>query len=96
VKLLHRIKLNLGNVGQYEFKLKRKGKTDYVQTYESTIMDAYKASTAALLVEKEETIPVYERNTSVDLILLSTHPSPATVRSLSWEGDYTNKYYLRS
>lgn len=94
--ILHRIKLNLGNVGQYEFKLKRKGKSDYVQTYESTIMDAYKASTAALLVEKEETIPVYERNTSVDLILLSTHPSPATVRSLSWEGDYTNKYYLRS
>ena len=59
-------------------------------------MDAYIASTAPLLTERIETIPVYEKNTNVDIFLLSNHPSPASVRSLSWEGDYTNKFYQRS
>ena len=93
---VHRIKIGLGQIGQYQSKLKRLGKTDFTQTFESTIMDAYIASTAPLLTERIETIPVYEKNTNVDIFLLSNHPSPASVRSLSWEGDYTNKFYQRS
>ena len=94
--VIHRVKVGLGNVGQYQSKLKRVGKVDFSQIFETTIMDAYNASSAPLLEERIETIPVYEKNTNVDLFVLSNHPSPATIRSLSWEGDYSNKFYRRS
>ena len=37
----------------------------------------------------------YEKNTNVDVILRSLHPAPATLRAVSWEGDYSPKYYKR-
>jgi len=94
--VLHRVKLNFGKVGLYETTLQRKGKADYTQIYESTISDEYNVSDAPYLDEEQVTIPVYDRNINVDLVLKSTHPAPATLISSSWEGDYTPMYYRRA
>jgi len=93
--VLHRVNLSFGGVGVYDTTLTRVGKLPYQETYESTPADAYKADTAALLTEVIKTIPVYEKNTNLTLTLKSTHPSPATLYSMSWEGDYSPKYYRR-
>ena len=63
--------------------------------YESTILDEYDVSDAPYLEEYIKTVPVYERNTNVEITLKSTHPSPATLRALSWEGDYSPRFYKR-
>ena len=42
-----------------------------------------------------KTIPVYDKNKNVDVTLKSTHPSPCTLRSMQWEGDYSPMYYRR-
>ena len=93
--VLHRIKLHFGKVGLYETTLERVGKNDYTEVYESTELDEYDVSDAPYLEEFIKTIPVYERNTNVEITLKSAHPSPATLRSMSWEGDYSPKYYKR-
>ena len=93
--VLHRLKLHFGKIGLYETTLERVGKNDYTEVYESPIMDIYKASRAPYLEEYIQTVPVYEKNTNVDVILRSSHPAPATLRALSWEGDYSPKYYKR-
>ena len=93
--VLHRIKLHFGKIGLYETTLERVGKTDYTEVYESTELDEYDASDAPYLEEFIKTIPVYEKNTNVDVTLKSSHPAPATLRALSWEGNYTPKYYRR-
>ena len=93
--VLHRLKLHFGKVGLYETTLERVGKNDYTEVYESTIMDAYDASRSPYLEEYIQTVPVYEKNTNVDVILTSSHPAPATLRSVSWEGDYSPKFYKR-
>ncbi len=93
--VLHRIKFHFGKVGLYETKLERIGKPDYTEVYESPIMDIYNASRAPYLEEHIQTVPVYEKNTNVDVTLTSSHPAPATLRSVSWEGDYSPKYYKR-
>jgi hypothetical protein len=93
--VVHRLKLNFGKVGLYETTLSRVGKSDYTEVYESTILDEYDASDAPYLEEYIQAIPVYEKNSNVDVSLKSTHPSPATLRSMSWEGDYSPKYYNR-
>ena len=93
--VLHRVKFHFGKIGLYETTLERVGKTDYTEVYESTQLDEYDVSDAPYLEEFIKTIPVYERNTNVDITLKSSHPAPATLRSLSWEGDYSPKYYRR-
>jgi len=93
--VLHRLKIHFGKIGLYETTLKRVGKSDYTEVYESTQLDEYDVSDAPYLDEFIQTIPVYEKNENVDVILKSSHPAPATLRSLAWEGDYSPKYYKR-
>ena len=94
--IIHRINLNFGKVGSYETTLTSKvGKDPYTEIYESHSLDSYDLGDAPYLSETIRTIPVYERNTNVDITLKSTNPTPATLHSMSWEGDYTQRYYKR-
>ena len=92
---VHRIKLNFGKIGLYETTLSRVGKTDYTEVYESSDLDEYDASDAPYLAEKIKDIPIYERNLNVDVTLKSSHPAPATLRAMSWEGDWAPMHYRR-
>ena len=93
--VLHRLKLHFGKIGLYETTLERVGKSNYTEVYESTQLDEYQVSDAPYLEEFIKTIPVYEKNTNVDITLKSTHPAPATLRAMSWEGDYSPRFYKR-
>tara|TARA_R100001086_G_scaffold29025_2_gene13304 strand:- start:2944 stop:5817 length:2874 start_codon:yes stop_codon:yes gene_type:complete len=93
--VIHRINLNFGKIGSYATTLTRTGKEPYTEIYESSSLDSYDVGDAPYLSETIKTIPVYERNKNVDITLKSTNPTPATLHSMSWEGDYSNKYYKR-
>ena len=93
--VLHRIKLHFGKVGVYKTLMERVGKPVYEELYESTILDEYDTGDAPYLEEFIKTVPIYERNTNIKLTLKSSHPSPATLHSLSWEGDYSPRFYRR-
>ena len=94
--LIHRLKLSLGEVGVYETTIKRKGYDDYTELFESSIPDLFSSNTSPWLNQKIHTIPTYARNTILSVYLKSTHPSPATLYSMSWEGDYSTKFYQRA
>ena len=93
--VLHRIKLHFGKIGLYETTLERLGKSDYTEIYESSLLDEYEVSDAPYLEEFIKTIPVYEKNTNVNITLKSSHPAPATLRAMAWEGDYSPRFYKR-
>ena len=93
--IVQRLKFNFGPVGQFTTKLERVGKPDFIDTHESSLMDAYKANTAPNVNGSFRTIPVYDRNTNVSVTISSSHPSPANIESMSWEGEYTNRFYKR-
>ena len=94
--VLHRIKLHFGKIGLYETTLERLGKSDYTEVYESSLLDEYEVSDAPYLEEFIKTIPVYEKNTNVNITLKSSHPAPATLRAMAWEGDYSPRFYKRA
>ena len=94
--VIHRLNLSLGQVGLYQTILTRVGKDTYTDTFESTPANQYDASDVPYLAETIKTIPVYDKTDNVDITLKSTHPSPCTLRSLSWEGDYSPKFYRRA
>ena len=94
--ILHRLKLHFGKIGLYETTLTRVGKTDYTEVYESSLLDEYEVSDAPYLEEVIKTIPVYEKNKNVEITLKSSHPAPATLRAMAWEGDYSPLFYRRA
>ena len=93
--VLHRAQINFGLIGLYETILTRVGKATYTEVWESSISDEYNVSDTPYLVEETRTIPIYEKNINVDITLKSTHPAPCTLHSMSWEGDYSPRYYKR-
>ena len=93
--IIHRLKMNFGPVGVYETKLTRSGKPDFTDLKELAIADGLAADRLPVVDEVQQTVPCYERNTNLQINIQSTHPSPATIFSYAWEGDYTNRYYRR-
>ena len=94
--VLHRVKFGFGPVGVYETTLSRTGRTDYTEVFELTAADQYGANTAGIVDDNIlRTVPIYERNINAALTLKSTHPAPATVHNMTWEGVYTNNNYER-
>ena len=99
--IVHRINLSLGQNGVYETTLKRRGHSnDYTELYEARNEDEYLADDVALDTEIIKTVPVYDRNTNFSpnpygIYISSNHPSPCTLISMSWEGEFTPKNYKR-
>lgn len=93
--VVHRVNFTFGSVGLIDTTLKRKGRPDYNKLYESIEWDQYALNTVGIANDYTHTIPVYERNTNLSFHLKSSHPSPATLHSMTWEGDYNSRYYRR-
>ncbi len=87
---------NFGDVGVIDVTLKRKGRDDYTSTLESKEWNSTaKTDEQAIADGYIHVVPVYERNTNLNVHIKSNHPSPATLNSMNWEGDYSPKYYQR-
>ena len=93
--ILHRINLSFGKLGTYETVLTRVGKDTYTDLHECSVVNDTDADGVPYITQDIKTIPVYDRNKNVNITLKSTHPSPATLYSMSWEGDYSPMYYRR-
>jgi hypothetical protein len=91
--VVHRVKFSLGPSGNYTTTLERLGKPNYVQEHESPLADSYTEGYVAVNNVLKKIVPVYEKNTNLTLTLKSVHPTPATLYSMTWEGDYTDKFY---
>ena len=93
--VIHRMNFDFGDVGVIDVTLKRRGRDDYTYTVESLEWDNVLSSTAAIASGYMHTIPVYDRNENLSVFIKSNHPSPATLFSMNWEGDYSPRYYQR-
>ena len=94
--IIHRVKFAFGPVGIYETTLSRTGRVDYTEVFELTAADRYKANAAGIIDDDIlRTVSIYDRNINAALTLKSTHPAPATVHNMTWEGVYTTNNYQR-
>ena len=94
--ILHRVKLGFGPVGIYETHLVRKGRADYTEIFEVAPANTYVANTGGILDDDVlRTVPIYDRNINASLTIKSTHPAPATLHNVTWEGVLNNNFYTR-
>lgn len=108
---VHRCEFSLGPSGVYDIGMIRLGHTDpeytnredkwfYETRFETRPEDKYVANDVAFVPEVKTVYPVYDKNINLSpspygLYLMSNHPSPATLYSMSWEGNYSPMYYKR-
>ncbi len=94
--ILHRANFAFGPIGIYETSLIRTGRNDYNETFEVNLANQAAASTAAIADDNGlYSVPIYDRNTNVTLKIKSTHPTPANILYMTWEGVYNNNFYTR-
>ena len=94
--VIHRVKFGFGPIGIYETTLTRLGRTDYTEVFEVASANQYVANTGGIVDDNTlRTIPIYERNINAALTIKSTHPAPATIHNMTWEGVYTTNNYQR-
>jgi hypothetical protein len=94
--VIHRVKFGFGPIGLYKTTVSRKGKTDYNEEFEVTSADQYSANTGVIVDDNNlRTVPIYDRNINAAITIKSTHPAPATIHNMTWEGVYTNNNYER-
>ena len=91
--VIHRIKPLFGRLGEYQSVVSRTGKVDFTSDFTSSTYDQYQFNDVIVEDEYQGVIPVYEKNNNFNLSIKSTSPLPATLISLTWEGDYSPKYY---
>ena len=94
--VIHRVKFGFGPIGLYETTLNRIGRSDYTEIFEVSSANQYSANTGAIVNDNIlRSVPVYDRNINAALTIKSTHPAPATIHNMTWEGVYTNNNYTR-
>ena len=91
--VVHRFNIEAGATGVFQCTLRRLGYEDYTETYYPAIANRYLANEPMVEPSLTRTIPCYIRNKQLQVDLHSTHPTPFTLFSISWEGDFSNKYY---
>ena len=93
--IIHRVDLNLGPTGYHQTRLKRKRRNDWIQNHEASLNYGFEENRYLFLDSFKTTIPIYARNGDFKLSLESNHPSPCTLYSSFWEGDYNQRYYKK-
>ena len=90
---IHRCKFQIGLQSYATFEIERFGKDTFTVEYEARPMDQYQANRPAIEMSQEVIVPIYDRNTNINLSLKTDYPGPLFLYSMNWEGDYTNRFY---
>ena len=90
---VHRAKFQFADVGVFTTILQARSKPDRILMWEQTPGDHYKANRHSVEVRAFQTVPCYEKNEFMDFTLTSTHPTPAALLSMEWEGKLSPKSY---
>jgi len=96
--IIHRIKMGFGPVGRYKAIvdsnfLPSSSNPIYEEEFEH--LAVYHQATQIEDDVQQRVIPFYQKNKNATLTIESTHPTPATIHNLTWEGVYTPPYYTR-
>jgi hypothetical protein len=92
---VHRAVIDFDVTGEVETTLIRKGREAQVVGYDSTIQDGYIADSSAVMQSTQRTVSIYDKNTNVDIVINSQHPTPTNITSVTWQGDYSQGNYRR-
>ena len=84
-----------GLQGALSFVLKAEGYSDFTSTYEVTLADSYDADVIPLVRTRVFEVPINKLNRYYTLKAISDSPFPLAMNSMTWEGNYSPRFYRR-
>lgn len=93
--ILARMKFLLGLGGDVIFKLQSKGRTEWIDTQGVKTADYYLANDIPFVNTSEFTIPIHQRSENTRVRVFSDSPFPVSLLSMTWEGNYSPRFYTR-
>ena len=93
--IINRLKYSCGNTGAISFALRERNETKFTTVGEVVQSNYYKLDSVPIDDERIFDLPVHRRNDSFDVKISSDSPYPVSLLSMSWEGQYSPRYYKR-
>lgn len=94
--IIHRIKVNTGLSGPVTYNVDVTGKDAWNNVVNVTLPNSYNLGNVNLSASAEHIVPIFQRNTNIKLTIKGDTAFPVSLNSLSWEGNYNNRFYRRS
>ena len=91
-----RMKFAMGKTGAVSFEVRPRGSANFSPIGEVDISNWYLLDSAPIDDERFFTVPVHQRNDNFDVRISSDSPYPVSLLSMSWEGQYSPRYYRRT
>ena len=93
---ISRVTFSVGRTGPVLFKVKADGSDEWKDIEYVTDANTYKADSSPITSEHLFTIPIHQRNTNFELKVTSNFPYPVSLVSMTWEGNYSPRFYRRA
>ena len=93
---ISRMKFAMGKTGAVGFELKPRGSQDFIDVGEIEQSNWYLLDSAPIDDERMFTLPIHQRNDNFDVRITSDSPYPVSLLSMTWEGQYSPRYYRRA
>lgn len=93
---LSRMKFAIGLSGSMGFKLKAKGRDEWVDQQPVINANEYLANDVPLDNETVYILPIHQRTENFTLRMFNNSPFPVAINAMMWEGKYTPRFYRRA
>ena len=85
-----------GLQGSLSFQVRSDGYPDYDATFEVTDADQYDADNLPLIKTRVFEVPIHKQNRYYTMSIVSDSPFPIALNTMTWEGDYSPRFYRRA
>jgi hypothetical protein len=92
---ISRLKFAVGLTGALGFKLLTKGRDDWYDIQPVIESDYYTANTGPLAERYYFNVPIHQRSPNFMIKAFSDLPYPVCMNMMTWEGNYTPRFYRR-
>ena len=93
---ISRVTFSVGRTGPVLFKIKAGGSDEWKNVEYVNDANTYLADSSPVTSEHQFTIPIHQRNTNFELKVTSNFPFPVSLVSMTWEGNYSPRFYRRA
>jgi len=90
---VHRCKFSMGLSGPFEIDVTSKDRRTHSMMHSCASQHTHAADNALNVLSSQTVdVPIYQPNTDFKLEFISGQPTPCTLNSMTWEGDYNTLY----
>ena len=94
--IIHRIKVSTGLSGPIKYRVDIDGIDTFDKTIDVAQPYSYNLNNVNLSADAIHDVPLYQRNTNLQINIIGDTPFPVSLLAMNWEGRVGNRFYTRS